>query len=99
GISFREKAVPEVFINTIEDKYRKLRTNLATVSADVSLFKEWRLNLHQLATNIERGNMPVSPKINSNVCQFCEYSGFCRVKESQPENPAAGEGANGEGEQ
>ena len=100
GISFKEKTAPEAFENTAYNKYRKLKTNLNAASSDVSLFQDWRLNLNQLATSIEQGNMPVSPKISSKVCQFCEYSGFCRIKESQPEdtteNATTNDGVNNE---
>jgi len=53
------------------DKYNKLIT-------------QWENSLNRIAKGIKSGFMPVSPKDQSQACNYCDFGSLCRIDEEQP---------------
>ena len=91
GVWFnREKPEDYRFIEQtaegIKDKTKLIKTKSGLIDNETDLFQQWRINLEHIADKILSGDMPVSPKNESESCRYCEYSEFCRISENQPEN-------------
>lgn len=48
----------------------------------------WQQTLEQLAADFLAGDARVAPKIPVKTCQYCELSGFCRIRQESAPDPA-----------
>ncbi len=90
GIQFDSDNKPYAFSQEPNGDEKKARLNINELLMPLAevpkqnLIENWRKNLTDLATNMQQGNMPVSPKFAVKSCEYCEYAGFCRIGENQP---------------
>jgi len=87
GLSFinednsdKKVLVTERFINN--KKVTPIK--ISSIDSYEKLVIQWEKSLSRIAEGIKSGFMPVSPKDQSQTCNYCDYRSVCRIDEEQP---------------